>query len=109
MLKLTVRPNLRRFWRSMMRMKTIAEKSRQILNNLIEVCKDGQHGFQTAADDAKDAELAQLFRQYAGERTRYIAELQARVRDIGGKPDERGTVAGSLHRGWINIKAAVSS
>lgn len=86
-----------------------ARKSRHILNDLIEICKDGQHGFQTAADDAKDESLVQLFRQYAAERTQYIAELQERVRNIGGEPDQHGSVTGSLHRGWINIKAAVSS
>ena len=90
-------------------MKNSADKTRHILNNLIEICKDGQHGFQTAADDAKDETLMQLFRQYAAERTRYIAELQERVRDVGGEPDKHGTVTGTLHRGWINIKAAVSS
>ena len=90
-------------------MKNPAEKSRAIINNLIEVCKDGQQGFQTAADDAKDETLLQLFRQYAAQRTQYIAELQERVRDIGGDPDKHGSVAGSLHRGWIDLKAAVSS
>ncbi|MEO7413799.1 MAG: PA2169 family four-helix-bundle protein [Opitutaceae bacterium] len=90
-------------------MNNLADKSRHILNDLIEICKDGQHGFQTAADDAKDESLLQLFRQYSTERTRYIAELQERVRDIGGEPDKHGTVTGTLHRGWINIKAAVSS
>jgi uncharacterized protein (TIGR02284 family) len=95
--------------RSIEAMKTISEKSQQIINNLIEICKDGQQGFQTAADDAKDETLMQLFRQYAAQRTAFIAELQERVRSIGGEPDKHGTVSGTLHRGWINLKAAVSS
>ena len=90
-------------------MKTTSDKTRHTLNNLIEICKDGQQGFQTAADDAKDETLSQLFRQFAAQRTRFIAELQERVRLIGGEPDKHGTVTGSIHRGWINLKAAVSS
>jgi uncharacterized protein (TIGR02284 family) len=90
-------------------MKTLSEKSRHVLNNLIEICKDGQHGFQTAADDAKDETLMELFRRYAAQRTAFIAELQERVRLLGGEPDKHGTVTGTLHRGWINLKAAISS
>jgi uncharacterized protein (TIGR02284 family) len=90
-------------------MKTPSQKSQQIINDLIEICKDGQHGFQTAADDAKDETLMQLFRQYAAQRTRFIAELQERVRSLGGDPDKHGSATGTLHRGWINLKAAISS
>lgn len=90
-------------------MKTTSEKSIKVLNDLIEICKDGQHGFQTAAEDAKDAHLAHTFRQYAGQRATYIRELQERVRALGGDPDKHGSVSGSLHRGWIDLKAAISS
>lgn len=90
-------------------MKSIYEKSISILNNLIETCKDGQHGFATAAKDAKDAELGRVFSQYASQRADYIRELQQRVRAVGGDPDKHGSVSGSLHRGWINLKSAMSS
>ena len=90
-------------------MKTSYDKSISILNDLIETCKDGQHGFATAAKDAKDAELERVFSQYAAQRGNYIRELQQRVRALGGDPDKHGSVSGTLHRGWINIKAAVSS
>jgi uncharacterized protein (TIGR02284 family) len=90
-------------------MKTTSEKSISILNDLIETCKDGQQGFSTAAKDAKDAELGRVFSHYAAQRGNYIRELQQRVRALGGDPDKHGSVSGSLHRGWINLKAAVSS
>jgi uncharacterized protein (TIGR02284 family) len=90
-------------------MKTSQEKNISILNNLIETCKDGQEGFSTAAKDAKDAELARVFSQYAAQRANYIRELQQQVRALGGDADKHGTITGSVHRGWINLKAAVSS
>jgi uncharacterized protein (TIGR02284 family) len=78
------------------------------LNNLIETCKDGQQGFHTAADGVKNSELKTLFHVLAQQRAQFAAELQAEVRRLGGDPEQAGSVAASLHRGWINIKSAVT-
>lgn len=78
------------------------------LNNLIETCKDGENGFRTAADGVKKSELTTLFNTYAQQRARFAAELQAEVRRLGGDPEQTGSVAASLHRGWINIKSVVT-
>lgn len=79
------------------------------LNDLVEICKDGQLGFRTAAGDAKDAELARIFTEFTAQRTSFIAELQDRVRSLGADPEQSGTVSGTLHRGWIDLKSAISS
>jgi uncharacterized protein (TIGR02284 family) len=78
------------------------------LNNLIETCRDGQNGFQTAADGVKSGELKQLFYGYSQERARFVGELQDEVRRLGGDPENTGSVAASLHRGWIDIKSAIT-
>lgn len=78
------------------------------LNNLIETCKDGENGFRTAASGVKNSELTTLFNTYAQQRARFAAELQAEVRRLGGDPEQTGSVAASLHRGWINIKSVVT-
>ncbi len=78
------------------------------LNNLIETCKDGENGFRTAAEGVKKSELTTLFNTYAQQRARFASELQAEVRRIGGDPEQTGSVAASLHRGWINIKSVVT-
>ncbi|HKR02586.1 MAG TPA: PA2169 family four-helix-bundle protein [Pyrinomonadaceae bacterium] len=78
------------------------------LNNLIETCKDGENGFRTAADGVKNSELKTLFNTYSQQRAQFAAELQAEVRSLGGDPEQTGSVAASLHRGWINIKSAVT-
>jgi uncharacterized protein (TIGR02284 family) len=79
-----------------------------VLNDLIETCEDGIHGFKTAADavqnpSAKALFISRLPKIELGER-----ELKAEVRRFGGDPDARGTAAGALHRGWINLKAAIT-
>ncbi len=78
------------------------------LNNLIETCKDGQQGFQAAAYGVDSSELKTLFHTYAQQRGQFAAELQAEVRRLGGRPEQVGSIAGSLHRGWLNIKSAVT-
>jgi uncharacterized protein (TIGR02284 family) len=78
------------------------------LNNLIETCKDGENGFRTAADGVKNSELKTLFNTYSQQRAQFAAELQSEVRNLGGDPEDTGSVAATLHRGWINIKSTVT-
>ncbi len=79
------------------------------LNDLIEVLRDGQHGYKTAAEDVEAPELAQMFNRYSAQRAEFVEELQARVRAFGEDVADSGSIAGSMHRGWINIKSALST
>jgi len=78
------------------------------LNNLIETCKDGQEGFQQAAEGVQDSSLKSLFYEYSRQRAQFAGELQSLVRELGGEPETSSSTAGALHRGWINIKSAVT-
>ena len=79
-----------------------------VLNYLIETSKDGEKGFRKAAEDTKTASLKQLFADRAEDCARGATELQGIVQRLGGKPETGGTVGGALHRGWVDVKAAVS-
>ncbi len=78
------------------------------LNNLIETCKDGQDGFQTAAEGVQNSNLKSTFYELGQQRARFVGELQTLVRELGGDPETTGSTAASLHRGWINIKSLVT-
>jgi len=78
------------------------------LNSLIETLKDGQEGFRAAAEGLTDPQTKAIFQQYARERAQMAQELQAEVRVLGGDPEKAGSMSGSVHRGWINIKSAVT-
>src|SRR5436309_15610999 len=80
-----------------------------VVNNLIETLKDGQEGFKQAAEGVKDPQLKSLLSEYSRQRARFAVELRSK----GQSPDEResemsGSAAGALHRGWINLKSAVT-
>lgn len=79
------------------------------LNDLTEILKDGEHGFRTAAKDVKAPELARIFERYATQRAEFASTLQAHVVSLGAKVEKSGSLTGDLHRGWINLKAALSS
>jgi len=84
------------------------DKAISTLNGLIETCKDGERGFSTAADGLTDPQTKSSFLTYSRERAQMAHELQGEVRRLGGDPDKSGSMTGSLHRGWINIKSVVS-
>ncbi len=78
------------------------------LNGLIETCKDGQEGFKTAAEGIERSDLKSLFYEFSQQRSQFAGELQPLVRSLGGDPETTSSLAGSIHRGWMNIKSAVT-
>jgi uncharacterized protein (TIGR02284 family) len=78
------------------------------LNTLIETLRDGEQGFRTAAENVKDPQVRDLFTEVARERAKFAEELKGEVERLGGRPEEGGSAAGAAHRGWMNVKAAVT-
>lgn len=78
------------------------------LNGLIETNKDGQDGFKTASEGVQDSSLKSTFYELGQQRSQFVGELQSAVRELGGDPEDSGSVSGAIHRGWINIKSAVT-
>ena len=77
------------------------------LNTLIGTLIDSIDGYQKAAVDTTNTRFAEMFNARARERQHAVTALQAAVARLGGNPEDDGTVAGSVHRGWINLKEAV--
>jgi uncharacterized protein (TIGR02284 family) len=79
-----------------------------VLNNLIETCKDGELGFKTAAEGLKRADIKAKFLEYSRQRGEMARALQGEVRNLGGNPEVSGSVSGSMHRGWLDIKSVIT-
>jgi uncharacterized protein (TIGR02284 family) len=79
------------------------------LNSLIKVCEDSTRMFETAAETISNELLTTLFSNYAQQRSQFAIALKAEVRREGGEPEQQGTLSGSMHRSWTNIKTALSS
>jgi uncharacterized protein (TIGR02284 family) len=78
------------------------------LNSLIETSRDGEEGFRAAGDAIDNTDLRTLFHMYAQQRAHFRGELFNEVLRHGAKPAESGHVAGTIHRGWMNLRAAIS-
>lgn len=78
------------------------------LQHLTELLKDGQEGYKLSSENVKNLALKNLFSQYAEQRARFLNDLRAEVARLGGDPDEGGTALGKAHRGWINVRTAIT-
>lgn len=79
------------------------------LNDLIETSKDGEYGFRTCAEKAESADLSATLTRRAEECHQAATELQQYVVQLGGEPDTTGSVSGAIHRGWVAVRAALST
>ncbi len=78
------------------------------LNGLIHVCINGEEGFSNAAAHINNSELAGEFEKIAHQRAKFAKDLQAEVARLGGTPVNSGTLAGAMHRGWVDLKSALT-
>jgi uncharacterized protein (TIGR02284 family) len=77
------------------------------LNDLIETCKDGEEGFRTCAKDIQNPALKEFFITRSMDCAKSAHELQQIVIQYDGDPETRSTVAGAMHRRWIDFKTAL--
>ena len=78
------------------------------LNGLIHVCYDGEEGFRNAAAHINNSELGTEFEKIGHQRAQFAKDLQAEVERLGGTPVHSGTLSGALHRGWVDLKSALT-
>lgn len=79
-----------------------------LLNDLVENCRDGEYGFKACAEHSQSAELQDVLQARARECNSAALELQALVAQLGGKPETSGTTSGAMHRGWVAVKGTLA-
>ena len=85
-----------------------AQTEREVLNQLIEACRDAERGFRKAADHVHSPAAKELFLDLAGERAGFAADLLPHAYRRGGASTAEGSAAATLHRGWMDVRDAWS-
>lgn len=80
-----------------------------VLQDLVECCKDGEYGFRECAEQARRADLKQVFLQRADDCRAAAQELNRLVVDCGGKAEDGGSAMGAMHRGWVSVKSVFTT
>ncbi len=78
---------------------------------LVETLKDGERGFASAAEKLRDGdrpEWATTLQRLSEQRAGFRREIVDMGHDYGDDVDESGSVAATLHRGWISLKDALT-
>ncbi len=82
-----------------------------IATDLIRTLENGKEGFDKAAERLAESDrpdVAAKFREFAQQRAAMSDELKAIAGSYGDDVDQRGTLPGALHRGWLTVKDALT-
>jgi len=77
------------------------------LNQLIRLSIAAELGFETAAEHVKNRGLKLYLKRYAQQRAHFVDELHQELTRWGGTMRIARNPLAALHRGWIDIKAAL--
>jgi uncharacterized protein (TIGR02284 family) len=79
-----------------------------VLRSLIRVCLDGEQGYRDASSLSRDEGCRILFDKYSEQRATFAEGLRAAQQKIGAGGLVRGSLLGTIHRGWIDASAALA-
>ena len=89
------------------------EKTRKYLKDIAELCIDGVQGYKDAAQKVDAPYLKTLFTTFAQERESILNSINKELITLGAptvtQSKTDGTVLGSIHKFWLDFKAALSS
>jgi uncharacterized protein (TIGR02284 family) len=79
----------------------------KVLNSLIETTIDSAHGYEEAAENAKDGQLKTMFSERSRRRMDLTRQLQQEVRTFGGEPETDQSTLGKAHNKFVDLKNAI--
>lgn len=85
-----------------------SKATQALLNELVQTLKDGEVGYATALTDVEDHDLKEVFKKYAAQRDGYLTEIEDQMHKLNLKAEEDTSITGTVHRAFINIKAAIT-
>jgi uncharacterized protein (TIGR02284 family) len=83
------------------------QKVINILDGLVQINNDRISGYHQASQGTNDIDLEQLFTSMLNESINFAENLEAYIKDLGGRPTSKGTTKGKFHQAWLNFTAAL--
>jgi uncharacterized protein (TIGR02284 family) len=78
------------------------------LETLTTTLIDSINGYKDAASNAESSQFQQLFRSMADDRSQVVEDLRSEIRRLGGNPPDDGSLLGSTHQRFLDLKAAIT-
>ncbi|PZW41499.1 uncharacterized protein (TIGR02284 family) [Mesonia algae] len=79
------------------------------LNQLLEKNYDAEKGYKDAADKVQNTRMKQFLEEQAQLRYDFGHQIKSEIKAFDGEVDKGGSVKGSMHRAWMDLKSAVTS
>jgi uncharacterized protein (TIGR02284 family) len=79
-----------------------------VLNSLIETTIDSVDGYRRSAQEATNSRFSAEFLERATEREQVVSQLRDRVRQLGGNPEDDGSVLAAAHRAFLTLRDRVT-
>ena len=79
------------------------------LNALIEASKDGEFGCRVGAEHARSAALRRALLARADAYRDAAERLRAHVLHLGATPEDGGSTAGAMRRGWMAVRGRLAA
>lgn len=83
------------------------EGSIKHLNNVLETLIDSSDGYTKAAEVAERDIFKNFFVRRAAARRTMAAEVKGEIKQLGGEPENEGTILAKAHRMFLTVSAAV--
>ena len=78
------------------------------LSYLHRIVEAGEKGYAVSATNVNNQGLKILLKSYAQQRARFKSEIHSEIQRLGGEVKIRSSIRGILHRGRIDIFAALT-
>lgn len=87
----------------------MSDNNVKVLQELVQIANDSARFYDDARQEVKNPSLQNLFGRMAQAKRNLIGALGNRITLAGEEVPDRGTIAGSLHKAYTDIRASLSS
>lgn len=91
-----------------MELKKINKDTVNILQELLQKNYDAEAGYKQVMTKAKNPGLKEWLQSKAKQRSEFTTQLDTMIREFNATPAQEGSLLGSAHRTWIDLKTNLS-